>query len=191
MRRVVSVGSSEKAPILLTLLGEEGKRETYPLTRSDYEKLGSPAEGEELDDEREKILEALHEEHRAVSAALRILSFGDNNRRSLQKKLLLRGFSAGAAEAAVERMTARGYIRETEQAERMAARLAGEKYYGPRRVLAELCAHGFERETAEAALSALRARGDVDFARSRELLLQKKAPPDAAHAKALLYRYGY
>lgn len=191
MRRVTAIGSSEKAPILLTLLGEDGETETCLLTKSDYEKLGAPAVGEELDPAGEETLAALCEGHRAVFAALRILAFGDNNRRTLLQKLRQRGFSGEAAEEAVSRMVARGYIREQEQAERMAARLAGEKLYGPRRVMAELCAHGFERETAEAALSALRARGEIDFAESRVRLLRKKNPPDAAHAKALLYRYGY
>lgn len=196
MITVLSVGSSEKAPVLLTLLSEADggtERLLCPLFEKEYQSLGSPAAGTVLSEEEETLLLSLWEEHKAKEAALRLLSFGDNNANGLFRKLRGRGFSSAAAESAVSQMVGRGYIRERDQLYRLVRSLANGKLFGEERIRQHLITAGYRREDVANAIAEAVSSGDVDFIENRKKLLKKKLPEGAAPQKAaaLLYRYGY
>ncbi len=192
MKTLLSVKSTEKVPFLLTLVGEAGEETLYRLTRGEYEAIGAPTRGMPIDEETEERIRAFDEAHAAVSAALRILSFGDNNLKTLREKLRRRGFSEAATASAVESMQRRGYIKEEEQVYRLCVGAANRKLWGPRRILLTLCAKGYAQEAVKEALARAEAAGEVDFAKTRRALLEKKGPKDDPQKiRAFLYRYGF
>ncbi len=189
--QILSVSRKSKAVLLLLKEeGEEARR--YGVSEAEYRTLGAPAAGEVLDGERLSLLLGYDERHRAKAAAVRILSFGDNNRATLARKLRARGFSQAVCGETVDAMVARGYIREGDQIER-AVLLAARKLWGARRIVEALTARGFPREAVTEAVEALTLRGEIDFAANRRRLLEEKGKQDAPPAvrAAFLYRYGY
>ena len=190
--RVLSVGKSRTAPILLHAARDGEEAVGYRLSEGEYRALGAPSVGDILTEEIAERLVAYDARHRARSAAARILSFGDNNRAMLIRKLRTRGFDAALSEAVANEMCERGYIREDDQLER-AVLSATKKLWGARRIADALAAKGFDRAAVFACIDRLAASGEIDFSKMRRDLIAKKLPPDAPYDKrrALLYRYGY
>ena len=191
MLTVRSVGKSKTAPVLLTAETPEGEVVRYGITEGDYLALGRPAVGDVLEGETEERLLAMHETHGALLAAVRILSFADNNAEGLRRKLIARGYSSGAAEYAVSEVIRRGYLREGDILER-AILAAAKKLWGPRRIVEALAAKGYRRAEIQSTLSRLREEGEIDFEASRRRLLEgrlRDEPPEKK--RAFLYRYGY
>lgn len=190
--RLLAIGHTKAAPVLLTAAEGEGAPRRYTLTEAEYRSLGSPAVGDTLKEEAADRLRALDAGHRARAAAFRILSFSDNNRVALTRKLRARGFSAPLAAEVVEEMVARGYIREGDQLERAVLSAAG-KLWGPHRILAALVSKGYVRDEVSECLDRMVASGDVDFGEARRRLIEKKLGrgADPSAVRALLYRYGY
>ena len=192
MKRLLSIKQTEKVPFLLTLRDEAGEESLYRLTKSEYEAVGAPTVGSLIDEEVEERIAALNEAHAATAAALRILSFGDNNQAALTQKLRRRGFSAAAAEKAVEAMQRRGYINEEEQVYRLAVAYANRKLWGPRKILPALLAKGYAQADIKKALCRATESGEIDFEALRQVLLEKKlTEKDPQTARALLYRNGF
>ena len=190
--RILSVKAGRTVPVLLFAVAEGEEERRYALTEAEYEALGHPRAGDVLTPEAEAELCRLDERHRAVSAASRILEFGDNNAAQLTRKLRARGFGAEAAAYAVARMVGRGYIREADQLER-AVLAAARKLWGPRRITEALAARGFDRKEILVCLDRLTASGEIDFAASRRRLLEERlgGEPSPQKRRAFLYRYGY
>ena len=190
--KVLSVGKSHTAPILLHAAREGEETVGYRLSEGEYRTLGAPAVGDILSEEAAERLAAYDARHRARSAAARILSFGENNRAMLIRKLRTRGFAAELAEAVADEMCERGYIREGDQLER-AVLSAVKKLWGARRIADALAAKGFDRVEVTACIDRLEAAGEINFQESRRALIEKKLPADANcnERRALLYRYGH
>ena len=190
--KVLSVGKSRTAPILLHAAREGEEAVGYRLSEGEYRTLGAPAVGDILSEEIAERLVAYDARHRARSAAARILSFGENNRAMLIRKLRTRGFAAELAEAVADEMCERGYIREGDQLER-AVLSAVKKLWGARRIADALAAKGFDRGEVTACIDRLEAAGEINFSESRRALIEKKLPADADYSarRALLYRYGH
>ena len=190
--KVLSVGKSRTAPILLHAARDGEEAVGYRLSEGEYRALGAPSVGDILTEEIAEQLVAYDARHRARSAAARILSFGDNNRAMLIRKLRTRGFDAALSEAVASEMCERGYIREGDQLER-AVLGAVKKLWGARRIADALAAKGFDRGEVTACIDRLVAAGEIDFQESRRALIAKKLPPDADcnARRALLYRYGH
>ena len=190
--RVLSVGKSRTAPVLLHASRDGEEAVAYRLTEGEYRTVGSPVAGDVPDADTAARIEAYDARHRARSAAARILAFGENNRAMLIRKLRTRGFDAQLCEAVAEEMCERGYIREGDQLER-AVLSAAKKLWGARRIADALTAKGFDRAAVFACIDRLAASGEIDFSKMRRDLIAKKLPPDAPYDKrrALLYRYGY
>ncbi len=172
----------------VTLEGESEPR-SLSVTEGEYASLGSPAPPVELDEETAERLLALDERHRARRAAARLLEFGDNNKRTLVRKLRTRGFSQDASCDAASYMEARGFLREEDLLER-SVRASFKKLWGPRKVVAALTAKGFERTAVEECVAHL-VDGEVDIRHQKQLLLLKHPELDPQRKRALLYRYGY
>ena len=122
--KLLQVGEvTEKGRIELTVSYENragtGKRK-YNVPVGIYEKIGSPAVGDELNDSDVAVLKKSVERSEAGAQAVKILSYGENNCAMLYRKLRERGHGEEAAKYAVDRMVARGYINEREPIERLA-----------------------------------------------------------------------
>ncbi len=192
MKTLLSIKQTEKVPFLLTLVGEDGEEEVCRLSRSEYEAIGAPLAGTLLDEACEERIKSFSEAHAANSAALRILSFGDNNQRALSQKLRKRGFSEASVAAATETMQRRGYINEKDQVYRLCVSAANRKLWGPRRILLSLLGKGYAQTDIKEALARAVATGEIDFTETRRSLLEKKgANADPQKLRALLYRYGF
>ena len=172
----------------VTLEGESEPR-CLSVTEGEYISLGSPTPPSELDEETAERLLALDERHRARRAAARLLEFGDNNKRTLVRKLRTRGFSQDASCDAASYMEARGFLREEDLLER-SVRASFKKLWGPRKVVAALTAKGFERTAVEACILRL-LDTEFDIEEQKRLLLLKHPELDPMKKRALLYRYGY
>lgn len=190
--KVLSVGKSRTAPILLSAARDGEEAIGYRLSEGEYRSIGAPRAGDILPEEIAAKVSAYDARHRARSAAARILAFSENNRAMLIRKLRARGFTAVLAEQVADEMCERGYIREGDQLER-AVLAAVKKLWGPRRIADALAAKGFAREEVLSCIDRLRAAGEIDFAESRRILIEKKLSAKASYTerRALLYRYGH
>lgn len=191
MLTILAVGKTKTVPVLLTAVTEAGETVKYGVTENEYLALGTPAVGETLDGEREEALRAMHSAHVALSAAVRILSFSDNNPEQLRRKLRARGHSPEATERAIAEVIRRGYLRESDLLER-AVLAAAKKLWGPRRITESLVAKGYRRDEVESTLTHLQEVGEIDFRESRRRLLDGRLRGEPREKqKAFLYRYGY
>lgn len=101
----------------------------------------------------------LAEKNAAVKKGLNLLSFGDNTKKGLVRKLTAKGFSKTAAVEAADLLEEEGYIDESASAAALAHDLAHKKLYGRRRIVASLYSKGFLSSTAEAAIE----EAEIDF----------------------------
>lgn len=168
-------------------------RASYRLTAEEYAQIGAPAARTPISDEEMAFFSACEERRAAGERAVRILACGDNSAMGLYRKLRARGCAKAAAEAAVQEMIARGYLREEEQAYRAAVREANGKCRGPRRILGYLSEKGYPATLCRRVLARAEAEGDIDFDALRARLLAEKLPPDAPPEKkwALLRQNGF
>lgn len=102
----------------------------------------------------------LAEKTSAIKRGAYILSFADNTKKSLIRKLISKGFSKEVSEAAADHLAENGYINEYDSAKAFALDMAEKKLYGARRIVSALFAKGFPHECAQKAVNSL----DVDFA---------------------------
>jgi len=94
-------------------------------------------------------IEYLAEKTAAIKRGLYILSFADNTKKSLVRKLIMKGFSKEIAADAADHLEKTGYINETEAAKTLSHDMAQKKLYGPRRISAALYEKGFSRNAVE------------------------------------------
>ena len=190
--KIISVRSAKRDAVLLTLAGECGAEPLkLGVSEAEYISLGAPVKGETLDGERLEVALAMDARHRARSAAYRILSFGDNNRHALVRKLRARGIDPALCASVAEEMVALGYIREDDLLRREVLASA-KKLWGPRRIADALAAKGYPREEVCACIEALVEAGELDFAAIRHALVEKRgAGRDAMALRAMLYRSGF
>ena len=178
------------ALILLTLETGAGEREVLTLFTSRLAAIPqigavNAAQLERL--RREAAITA------AMRAGLRMLSACGTSRRHLTEKLRARGYTADAANAAVDELAARSYLNEAEGALREAERGLS-KLWGDRRILADLHAKGYGEGALERVRECLACEDAI--VRCARLLrrLRVPMPSDTAELQRLLarlQRYGY
>ncbi len=141
-------------------------------------------------------LEYMAELWEAVKKGLDILSFADNTKAMLIKKLRERSFDKYIAEDAAEYLSRYGYINEAGMLERLVDRLANVKLYGRGRIKTEIFKKGISREVIDENLDSL--FDEVDFGENLKKLLLKKCDIDSLSDRkyresvyAAMYRYGY
>lgn len=132
----------------------------------------------------------------AVKKGLDILSFADNTKAMLIKKLRERSFDKYIAEDAAEYLSRYGYINEADMLERLVDRLANVKLYGKSRIKTEIFKKGISREVIDENLESL--FDEVDFGENLKKLLLKKCDIDSMSDRkycesvyAAMYRLGY
>lgn len=110
--------------------------------------------GDEIDKEQYQSLADRIAKRRCFNRALNILSRRDHCEKELYNKLR-RADGDSAAQDAVERIKALGYINDERYAITLAEELASRKGYGIRAIKAELLRRGIDRETAENTINSI------------------------------------
>ena len=169
-------------------------RRAFRISEARYAALGFPAQGDALDDEMLAALAEAEGEIRARAKAESLLAYGDNSANGLCRKLRQRGYSQENAEAAVALMLQKGYIREEEQVYRLVLAAANRKYWGARRIVADLAHKGYPAALVRRVIAQAEAEGEIDFHESAARLLEKRfkgETPDPMTRRRVLYQYGY
>ena len=194
--RILRRSVTEAGNVRLTVLEEhfEGSRKRmFTLSGEDDARLGSFAAGEEIDDELISSLAEAEGRLRATEKAISLLSYGDNSPAALCRKLRSRGYDRESAEAAVATMIGKGYIREEEQAARLAVACATRKLWGRRRIISYLIGRGYGASLAREVIEMSEREGEIDFDAIKEELIAKKLDEGASYEekRKLLYRFGH
>lgn len=179
--------------ITVTVMLAEGEKKSLTVSEEDYSTASSPMARDEIDTKTYIILSSSDEYYRARLAALRMLSYGDNNERTLIRKLTAKGIGRECAESVAHEMASLGYIDEKKQLLNIISREANVNLIGPRKIRAKLISKGYNAADISFAIDELTATSEIDFERSKELLLSKKLTRDASdeEKKAILYKNGY
>ena len=171
--------------------GENTEKKVFHLLSSQYSSL-SPSKGEITEDLYETIAEASRFCD-AYTKAMNILAFAPCTEKALILKLRRRGFEADLATAVAHEMAIKGYISDSDTAERELERCLAKKW-GPRRITAHLHSKGYDDDTLILIEDAME---NVDFGELCFELAQKKydeIPEDPRERQkiiAALSRYGY
>ena len=187
MKKVVAVKERTGGSLVSIKLDDKS---AYTLRASTVSSLGIFAGGEVCDDTL-SFVEKEDENIRAYNKALLILSYSDNSSRELYKKLLSKGFSSDAAELAVKKVKDAGYINEARQLEGYILKYGEQKLWGRYRIEAKLLSMGYGRADIEKAFEALYLRNELDFDKTKQLLIEKFKPESSFEKQKLLYKYGY
>lgn len=129
--------------------GENSERRKFTVSAEMFFELGIPisfAGEKEISREIFGAMESFALCHSAVKKGISILSFGDNTKKELCRKIISKGFSREAAEYACDYLEEKGYINEEESARLLVSDMAEKKLYGPKRISRALYEKGFDRE---------------------------------------------
>lgn len=192
MHNILKIEDAVQGYVSITVSEPEGNKK-YTVRVSVYEQLGMPCRGRELDCEAMDLLSRADEYYRAKRAALSILSYGDNNERTLHTKLRARSISDEVASEVVREMVSLGYIDESRQLRRLICEDANRKLLGPRKIIPRLIAKGYSLSDVKTEFISLTDSGKIDIDKNKEILLEKYLGDerDAEQMKKLLYKYGY
>lgn len=174
-------------------VGVADGEEKYDFTVSDsqYLSLGSLLCGDTVESIEE--LKSYDMRYRAKLYALRILSYGDNSKAGLKRKLMARSIPFDVAEDICEEMIGLGYLDEDTQLRSLIENEANFKLLGRRRIFPKLISKGYKKERIELVLEDLISHGIVDFDKNKQKLIDKKLTRGASalEKRKLLYNYGY
>lgn len=190
---VLSLAKGKKEGVLRMKFSADGVTRTLTLTEEEYCDLGCPLRDEELSEDALFFLSEKEKYETAKEAALRLLSYADNNRRTLIRKLTLKGHARETAERVAEEMISLGYINEERQLEHLIESAANRGLYGPAKITAKLLSRGYAAADIRRVFLRLCEEGVISPEENREALILKKlgTAPDPDEKKQLLYRYGY
>lgn len=192
MYNILKVEDSVQGYVSLTLLVDSETKQ-YTVRSSVYLELGSPVRGDALGDVELDTLILADEYYRAKRAALSILSYGDNNKKTLATKLRARSISEPVAREVVIEMCSLGYIDEGRQLRRLIVEDVNRKLLGPKKVVPRLLAKGYSLSDIKDIYEELVRSGEIDIEESREKLVSKHLGDkrDGESVKRLLFKYGY
>ena len=195
--RLVSVKAKtsrdgKKTALILTVL-KDGETKKYTISEGTYRDIGCPLSDDFISSDTLEYLEEKDARSRALSRALKILSYSDNSEATLKRKLVTAGFTRELSEDITREMTARGYINEASQLDRAIISMANRELIGRYRITARLLGRGYPSKAIAERIGALIESGEIDFAQSFERLAEKKLPENYGEEEKtkLLYRYGY
>ncbi len=129
---------------------------------------------------------------RAFAAGLRILSYSSHSKNALVRKLCQKGFPKDTAERAADYAADTGALDEEKEASSIADYAIRHKYWGKKRIAADLMQKGYSRSAVAAALEKINS--DVYAENLARLLEKKPIPSDRAGRDkyiAALCRLGY
>ena len=184
--------SRSKGYLVLGLI-DSGEKHIYTVSESAYSEIGSPYPPCEIDGGMLESICFADECYRAKSIALRLLSYADNNERSLITKLVSRGIGREVARDTVAEMIKLGYVNEKRQLERLILKEANGSLAGPKKLIPKLMAKGYSRADIDSVIDMLFEAGEIDFQKNKEELIAKKVTRGATEEEisAILYKNGY
>ncbi len=184
--------SRSKGYLVLGLI-DSGEKHIYTVSESAYSEIGSPYPPCEIDGGMLESICFADECYRAKSIALRLLSYADNNERSLITKLVSRGIGREVARDTVAEMIKLGYVNEKRQLERLILKEANGSLAGPKKLIPKLMAKGYSRADIDSVIDMLCEAGEIDFQKNKEELIAKKVTRGATEEEisAILYKNGY
>jgi SOS response regulatory protein OraA/RecX len=156
-----------------------------------YSEAGEPEAGVLLSTDARDLLVKDDLTFRCMKKALSILSYGDNNRRTLYAKLCRGGFSGEISRSVTERCVSLGYVNEKRQLQRLCCVLANERLNGPSLIRKKLLAKGYRAPDIEEALDTLLEKKEIDFSESFRLLCKKKGYIEKGDIVSAAYKYGF
>ena len=191
MHKVAFVKPSRQKGYTVIGIDCDGEIKRFTLPQIFYAEIGLPVRGEKISDA--VFCEILHEDEmfRALKRALSLLSYADNNERTLTLKLLRAGFSRAAVEYAVRDCVGHGYIKEKEQLLRLVSSLANSKLRGPLYIRQYLAAKGYKISEIDDAIDELTLSDEIDFKESFNRLAEKMGAADSEGRRILAYKYGF
>ena len=131
---------------------------------------------------------------RAIARMKGILSYSGVSRRTLVQKLKGYDFPEEICECAADYAVEHGMVRDNVQVEHAVETYLRRKYWGRRRIAAELSAKGYPREVIDEAIAAI---PEEDFLHALRLIIEKKygeVPSDPQEKQKMilsLLRLGY
>jgi len=192
---VKTVRSSDKGQTVRIDAIREGsdERVTYNVSEGTYREIGCPLSGEIISGEELERLIREDSYRRALKKSLSLLSYADNNKRTLFTKLMRAGFKREVAEEAVKEMVRLGYINEDRQLERLVTSRALRDLLGPHKIEAKLLAKGYSLSRIRGTLDSLTGTGEIDFSQTKKALIKKRLGDNYTQEEKLkiLYKYGY
>ena len=93
----------------------------------------------------------------AFISGLRVLSYGDNSRKELRRKLITKGHKAEYVDAALDSLEEYGFVNDKRFAEVLASRLMRTKHMSAKGIKNEMLLKGISREIADEVL------GEIEF----------------------------
>ena len=190
----LSAGGSDEICVSFELAeGDKVCREKFLIPTDAYLSLG--VEKGEVDTEIYNAVEREAQIYSAFKRGLYILSYGACSGRMLMSKLVLKGAPREAAECAVERICARGFMNEEANALREAEICLG-KLWGEGRIKAHLIKRRYSAEIIDQVFFSLEDSGvDFDLLCKKAIAAKyKKLPEDRAEMQKLVAavcRLGY
>ena len=153
---------------MLRLVSDGGEAVTVNISCKTYSELALK-KGELSDSVTEKLLSEADFE-KAVIKGMNILGYGANSAKTLNTKLIQKGFSPASAKKATEYLLSRGYVDEKKDALGLCESMLN-KRYGKKRILAALRAKGYGDDALASAEDYL---ADVDFSSNCAELIKIK-----------------
>lgn len=191
--RVAFIKNSKSRGYTVVGIADGDEKQVYTVPDGTYAEMGSPTRGEEIDCGTLELIKHCDECYRAKQTALKLLSYADNNERTLTAKLIRRGIGRDIAKQTVCEMVSLGYINESRQLERLIMREANEALSGPKKIIPKLMAKGYSRSDIDRAVARLCESGKVDFCENRARLIEKNVTRGATEdkIKEILFKKGY
>ncbi len=193
MASIEYIRIKEDQKLLLLGITEEGERSHYTVSEKFYISIGSPAVKSLLSDSELEAVINEDERIRATKKALSLLSYSDNNERTLEAKLVRGGFSREMSREIAREMTSLGYINTERQLERLILREANINLSGYGKLLPKLIAKGYSPEEIRTVAKRLVSQGEIDFRKNAKKLIEKKLHEDSTpeEKRKLLFKNGY
>lgn len=193
MAKISYIRTSKDGTLLLLGIVEEGESARYTISEAVYDSIDRPVTHTSLGEREFLVIKYADELYRAEKKALSLLSYADNNKRTLRAKLIRAGFSREITDEICEKMVSLGYINESCQLERLILNEANGKLRGPLKIMPYLASKGYATSDIRRVMQELSEGGELDFKKNAERLIEKKLPGGATDEEKnnLLFRNGY
>lgn len=134
-------------------------------------------EGDAVSEEKYEELYESSSLAAAISKAEKMIASSDYSRQRLISRLCRNGIEKRHAESAADLMVERGYINEEEQTKRIARFYCLKKYWGKKRIAAELMGRGYNRKAIFEALDYVTPE-EYSYALNRIISQKFKTPAE-------------
>ena len=165
---------------------------TLLLSADIWKKLGH-REGDRITESQLDEIRRAEELCRAISRTVKILSGSDHSRVQLLRKLKIYGFEGEVAQQAADYAESHDYINEERQALRAAEYFVRHKFWGRKRIAAELLMRGYKKPAIVAAAASI---SEEAYMASLHALMDRKflsaeTKEDREKLFGSLFRLGY